>query len=837
MNDSKKKGFIFFILLFSLIICLIVCLVIFIFLNKDKDELIDVVKKPYGVISRNKIDYKNVNIEGMSDFLIVYDDNKCGIIDIDSNLVVDIKYDYCFVDKDSFLVSDKISYIYRNNGEMFLESEYGIEDITDLLSNYNYYLVSLGNENNYIKYNLYNTNLELLYEFKSDASNVIVVGNYIVLDNEIIDFESGDKFKIEDSFIFGEYYIIELTDGSYILYNSKNRESRTFSKGVEKEDCYIFFNGDDKLVVDFYGEIENDVKILNDKYKLDYSMCDAGAKILDKDNNELYDGCYELISEELLEKNDYFYVLDVQSNKYLLLYEDKKIELDDDAYTVGEFIVTSDSNFENKIIYNLNGEKFENICRDNFLELSDGNYFCSDYGEYFIVDSNLERISDYYDDMVCNFNVCIFKGANELYGLIINGEVIIEPSYYSAILADDKVLFETLTGTELIRFGYSDNLLGKDDLKYEIEIDYKDIIVDEVISEYQLDNIRDLIYDNEELFKKYASLVLNNDKLGDYKKYLLEMFNVAASNIDVLNEYRLYYGLYNLSFENTDYQDDGIAGKYYDYEIKIDIRQDTPNVVRHEIMHFFDYRMKNSIPNEFYICNDKYYLKKDLKNLNDSELGTCVSRFQGYDFLVEAGAEYNLPIYTDSGSSTYSNGTIIFYLLSYYFGEDFINDVYFSEDRYQLLYEKLSTYITVDEIDNLIENSSNITLVGRNHNDKDYVKVFKIMKKLCKAVLGKEWYEDNKTRIALSFFIGYIDVNGLVSDNDIKYLIDNCSFIDDVLKKISSSYSYYSSGISITLVNDKNYLGISIYEGEEIKLLQVEYDFNTNTIISSEIVS
>ena len=51
--------------------------------------------------------------------------------------------------------------------------------------------------------------------------------------------------------------------------------------------------------------------------------------------------------------------------------------------------------------------------------------------------------------------------------------------------------------------------------------------------------MKDKIKDNEELFKKYAYIVENNNNLLEYKKQVMDMFDLIISNKEYLNELRL----------------------------------------------------------------------------------------------------------------------------------------------------------------------------------------------------------------------------------------------------------------------------------------------------------
>ena len=76
-----------------------------------------------------------------------------------------------------------------------------------------------------------------------------------------------------------------------------------------------------------------------------------------------------------------------------------------------------------------------------------------------------------------------------------------------------------------------------------------DLKIEDVIMEYNLESMRSTIEANEELFKKYAYVVLNNNRLGNYKEHVLHLFPILANNHSPLEEYHFFNKLKKLYFK------------------------------------------------------------------------------------------------------------------------------------------------------------------------------------------------------------------------------------------------------------------------------------------------
>ena len=98
-----------FLVTFIVMILLIVLFILGIkYLNLGVKD--DVMPK-YGVVAKNVIDTDDLDIWNRKDNLFVsYNGNLCGIVDIDSKVVVDLEYDKCKITSNGFIVSKEDNY-------------------------------------------------------------------------------------------------------------------------------------------------------------------------------------------------------------------------------------------------------------------------------------------------------------------------------------------------------------------------------------------------------------------------------------------------------------------------------------------------------------------------------------------------------------------------------------------------------------------------------------------------------------------------------------------------------------------------------------------------------
>lgn len=185
--------------------------------------------------------------------------------------------------------------------------------------------------------------------------------------------------------------------------------------------------------------------------------------------------------------------------KEQILYIDNKVITNDYISKVGNYIVTYNYDEDGVVtkykLYNSKGEEKDKSNEVSYL----GNNIYLEYnttdGTYIILDSNLNKIIDNINSIICPYkNYCIVSDDNLNKTIYRDGKEVSSNIYDDITIDKDKIIAVGLFNTYIYKLG----------TKKEINIDAKeevDINIDEVIDKYRLDSMKDKIKDNEELFK------------------------------------------------------------------------------------------------------------------------------------------------------------------------------------------------------------------------------------------------------------------------------------------------------------------------------------------------
>ena len=820
-----------FLVTFIVMILLIVLFILGIkYLNLGVKD--DVIPK-YGIVAKNVIETDDLDIWNRKDNLFVsYNGNLCGVVDINSKVVVDIEYDKCKITSNGFIVNKEDNYYLLNrDGEIVLETEYEIFNKYDSYSETDYYVVNTDGERK-----IYNIEAKNLYNVLN-KKDFYVYGDFIVFKDTVTNYVSGDTFKIDNYYGSGKYLVFDLyKSNGYKVYDFVNKKETKYSTLVENDYSLSFSNDSESLIIDYNGNVLKDgnVRKVNENYSLDYGVCEYGFKVKNKDKKYINDTCYSNINEDAL-KYGYLYLYDDIEEEWTAIYSDKSLNFYDEE-VIGEFIVSYDAEINDYVYYDRNGSKKDFVCINSFYELDKDKYVCADLFYYYIVDKDMNKLTSTYDSIYCNDNdACVFRDNNGKYGLMINETIVIEPTYYSGYIDENYVFFEVVGGYEIFTLGNIEKELTTEELKYEFKINYGELSTEEVIKEYSLNEIEDIIYDNEELFKEYAYVVLTNDRVNGYRREILLMFDVVVDNKEHLNKEYFLLSLDKLQIKKTDtLEGTSYSGYYDDYEKKIELLIDDLNVINHELMHFVESNLNYSINSLMYQCNDEYYYLIDMKEFDEEKLSTCNLEFFDYgNFIEEVGAEVNSARYSHSKIIAYSDASVIYHGLVYLYGEEFMKDVYFAQDGEMQLYRKLTKSLTHEEYVKFIKSVVAITNSNIESYD-DYATVFNTFDKLYSEVIGGNWYEDNEFKYIMSVIYDQGDI--VVDNEDKNHLVDVDALLKDIALSIDEKYVVATSNVGIYMLDDKTYLDISVWNEDELVDLRINYDFENLTVLNSEAI-
>ena len=784
----RRHGKKFLIIIFLLIISGI--LLFFLLFKKEKPE----EEKQQEHFKLGIVDYRQYNYSFGSiskNWLLASDGQKGKIIDMVSDYESDFFYNYfgniynTVINDYTVLEEDEKWILVDKNGNKKMVSEYFISILEDELNHKTYFYVYSDEGNK-----LYDENLNIIYD---KSTSDLIYDDKIYNSEEVFNIKENKKEDIiyEDSF---ENYIVYKKDNKYYgLKKSENKEYGPY-------DDYIFgilSKRNENLVV-FKENIswlkEED---LTSGLVAKKDDCSKGTKIKSKNNEIIYDRCsygYDLSYQ----KNGFVFVLDEYGNIQQVVFDNGKVIDAINVSVVGDYLVPGFSSGEYKY-YDNKGNYIENIKCDYLIYVDDGKYICGDGNETYFMDKELNKISSKYDFISCNeFGLCKIIKDNK-YGFSIRDMIITEPIYKNVSIEENYVVIEDLFSLLMLKYDYVEKGLDFADIKDKwIFNDYKNIDTKEVVLKYELGDYEDLIDDNEELFQKYVYIAQNNEGVKDYLSYVIKVFPIIVQNKEYLDENVLLKALFRLHFYEFDIKDPNIAAYYHDNDKSIELKEVSPSVLYHEILHFLDFNFNNKGTNSvrLYQSNDDYLTEDEYEKLGKDEKAKIeVINDQYFQFITEAGAEtYSLSsLNSDMLPRVYLPIVLIYNGLELIYGEEFMKEVFFSETGTLQLFKKMRTNgFTNKEIVDLLLLFDKQTKENYSINDADFIEIMDNLIQLYEAENNKKWYDDKVFNLFISIVLK--EKSWLLRDStyyaEFDNLIDITKFVNESIASIDEEYKF-----------------------------------------------
>ena len=770
--------------------------------NEENTREIKIIGKKYlSINDYKKIEYNDNNY-------IIFSGNK-------GYILLDKKGNEIVQSKDKIeVLEDKVTkkeYYYTNN-ELF--------DMSTKKSIYKYNDYIEFVDNNYIAYTQDNHLLYLYnYETKKEYKDV--------------EYESFDNISV---LLYDNKYHVITNDGEKVYKNKEETSGGALFYNDDKDKIELKKFKDNKLELtkDFYLDLSNDCPLVK-KYS---------------DNTKISDECFYYDIEDGFDDSVFFdqstdskigiikkfknngisYSLFLFSNdKYII--EENIIE---GRFSDNKYIYTKDSKKE--YILDVNGKTIESKCAGE-LSVNNDIYVCSDIYDTYYMDNNFNKISDYYNSIECNKDGYCLIQQDGKYGINYENKEVVKPEYYDGIINDNYIILNTLMGYDIYILD-SDKEIDKKELTPTIEIDNYDIDIDKTISDYKLEDIKDIIYNNKEDFCKYAYIVLNNNNLGNYKKQVLDYFKVYIDKKEYVNDSYFFYSLSTLIIKIPEkFVLDGANGLYHDDKNMIEISKESANydhVIYHELMHFIDFRLSNISNVNIYLYNGKLISRDDYRKLSYDEkikVEPIEKNNMFYKYFLEGGAEKNTAYtFFDGELSAYYYFVDEYNMLEYLFGQKAIEDVFYGNKN---LYELFEKYYSLEEYDEFTKLSDDFieAYFERNTTLKSKYKaeLADKMIELYTKVYNKDVKEDKVMCYLLS---NYIIKNYTSKDTKYYEVYKYILSLENKLKK--SCFKTYSLDEKITSMgkihfyNDKLYLYISYPDDKGFVEMKVEYDISND---------
>lgn len=814
----KKRNIIFS---FIVILLLIVSLYFIMPKNLENEKQLNINEEI--VINDPDISvYSNFYIKSNDDSFIVYNFSK------------EVIYQYNTKIMDYEVFQDKYIIINLDNKTSVIDKDGNII----LTGNYNLPVYNTTNTINYliIDDKIYDSNMQVIYTLPDYFIDQIFIKNNlysldIINDVMFLTFSNKKYNLMVDLTTKQEYQNFD----SYMTFN--NSDNNITFVAINSNDSYKIFNTIDKTVLIENATIDENLIIsasnetmyiyknnvyqngtkINTSYHMYNDNCSIGSKLVDESNDIIIDKCM-LYYEELFNN-----VIVGSNNETSILFINNKLLEASTFSKTGDYISSYNYDNINDVsiykVYNQLGEEI--VDNKGIYYIGAGYYQVYDTQENlsYFADDNLNIISDKFEYANCSYNnFC--EVTNDNYNKILyrNGKKVSNNLYDSISINNNYIVAKTLFNTYIYKLGSSN----------EINIDYLenlDVDIEQIISKYDLNNIKDKIESNSLLFKKYAYIVENNDYLLQYKKQVMDMFEVIVDNKEYLDELGFLKKLEKLNIEINDNLRPGVAGEYYDSDVKISLKETTNNTLYHELIHFIDFSF-NHHNNRYsiYKCNDEYVLKNGYNS-------TCDLIKIDSNFITEAGAEVYSGKYFTSEITAYNPAPTILETLEYICGSKEVEKWFFESDIY---FKKIWLDIgySYDDTNKVINALSNETQINSNGSDNTTLIVDALID-LYKYKKDNNFMNDSKFKYMLRSIIDYRkDFHDSKYKEELNLVISDNYNISKILDDSLGEYVFYKNFGDVLIIDDKTYISILCYKENETGVLLVEYDFDNNIILN-----
>lgn len=767
----------------------------------------------------NTIIINSLDVEVGNDFYIVKNDNGFTTYDLLQNKL------YTYEDKYTGYSIYNNYIIITNEDKTLVIDKNGKEIITGK------YLTSLYNNTKYliIDNKVYNSNMNEIYTLPDYFNDKELYLCQIINDNLIMTFEDKQYNKIinlntkEEVYTNFDEYIsteIENEESKYIIIkvNDKYDIYDTIKKEIVIKDINIdrnlIISKDNETMYIYNDKIYKNNTKINNKYHMDNTSCEIGGKLLDNKNNIIIDKCmlyYEELFTDIIMGTD---------NENSVLYINNKILSANTFAKEGEYIIsyTYNENESTSKIYNKEGKEVKTGSITYFINNNIYKEYNTTTQTFYFTNNKLEKISPEFEYIECPYNnYCNVSDTDYNKTLYRNGKKITSNIYDEIIVKENYIVATTVFNTYIYSLGTNPeiNINTKEEL---------DINTNEIIDKYELKSMETKIKDNIDFFNKYAYIIENSNKLLDYKKQVLDIFEIIIDNKKYLNEISLLKKLKELNIVYTDDLDPGVAATYEDSYTRINLGEKDTGTLYHELTHFIDYSFNsNNYRYHLYKCDNKYIIQANYSS-------QCEILRIETNFITEAGAELYSGKYFTKEIEAYSPAPLILEALEYIYSQEEINKWFFESDTY---FKKiwLDMGYSFEDTQKVIESLTKRTKIGY-YNDDDTIFLVDAIIDLYKYQNSNEFLQDNKFTYILRSLIGNKkDFSNSKYSNELKTITSNNDTIKELFKEKFPDYYFYNDFGNFIIIDNKPYLSFMAYYKGKTKILLIDYDFDNNSII------
>ncbi|MBR4743713.1 MAG: hypothetical protein IK082_05945 [Oscillospiraceae bacterium] len=251
-----------------------------------------------------------------------------------------------------------------------------------------------------------------------------------------------------------------------------------------------------------------------------------------------------------------------------------------------------------------------------------------------------------------------------------------------------------------------------------------------------------------ELFIRFSKTVEGNTALGKYREFMYLIFPVVADASAYMDLDHFFDALAGLSFVER-VLETGIAGRYTAGPNIVEINTEidpydsyhVPEVVFHELMHFVDFNVSNEYP-ATYLLDGRRLNAFELDELSEEEQERAVACYDP-DVVIEGGAEYFTAKYFAGAERAYFIPAQFLAGVEYIFGEEKLDELFFSPDSGAVLAELfLDAGYSKEKFANANQTLSFLTNSSDHGEPEVYIAPEDMLIDLYESKLGSGWQED-----------------------------------------------------------------------------------------------
>jgi hypothetical protein len=251
-----------------------------------------------------------------------------------------------------------------------------------------------------------------------------------------------------------------------------------------------------------------------------------------------------------------------------------------------------------------------------------------------------------------------------------------------------------------------------------------------------------------ELFIRFSETVEGNTALGKYREFMYLIFPVVADASAYMDLDHFFDTLAGLSFVECALET-GIAGRYTAGSNVVEISTEidpydsyhVPEVVFHELMHFVDFNVGDSIP-AIYVLDGRRLNVFEFDELSPEEQERAVACYDP-DVVSEGGAEYFTAKYFAGAERAYFIPAQFLAGVEYIFGEEKLDELFFSGDSGAVFAELfINAGYSKEKFANANQTLSFLTNSSDHGVPEVYIAPEDMLIDLYESKLGSGWQED-----------------------------------------------------------------------------------------------